>query len=690
MRRLRQILPALTILLPQVASGQATRPPNVVLIVVDDLGDRDLGCRGSTFYETPRLDALAKQGMQFTQAYAAAAVCSPTRAAILTGRSPARTGVTDWIRARFQRPGSKTPQQPPTAYVGGPGQRLSCPPNPFWLEHAEVTTAELLRPAGFRTCHIGKWHLGDDAWYPEHQGFDENHGGCDFGQPPSYFDPFANKRLPGGIPSLPPRRAGEYLAVREADEAVGFLRRCGAQPFFLHLAPYAVHTPLQGEKELVEHFARKAGTRKTGQRNATYAAMVHSVDTAVGRVLDALQANGQAANTLVVFTSDNGGLEGPTSNQPLRSGKGFPYEGGIRVPLIVRWPGVVAPGTVSHTPVTSVDLLPTILEATGVADSPAAKRMARDGTSLAAHLRSAAREALPERDLVWHFPHYRGKRGPWSIVRRGRSKLIRNYEGPTLELFDLEADPGEARDLAATRAELAKELDSSLTRHLAAVGAKLPKINPGYRPPARVLLLGDSISIGYTPFVRTMLQGVAEVHRPMRDARRPENCAGTTHGVARLDAWLQASGGHWDVIHFNFGLHDLKRVHPDTGAASNDPAHPNQAPLQTYERQLRKIVARLRQTGAKLVFATTTPVPRGVRPHREQADVERYNATARRVMAEHGIAVSDLHAFAATRLAQIQQKANVHFTREGSRVLAGEVARQLRKAIAARRSRTVR
>ena len=468
------------------------------------------------------------------------------------------------------------------------------------------------------------------------------------------------------------------MTDREADEAAAFIRRNRDKPFFLHLAHYAVHTPIQAKKPLVQRYRNK---KKTAQKNARYAAMVHSVDEAMGKVLAALKANGVADKTLVIFTSDNGGLLGPTHNAPLRSGKGYPYEGGIRVPLIVRWPGKVEPGSVSRTPVTSVDYLPTILHA---AKLPAATG-AIDGVSLVDHLCSGDHKTIPRRDLFWHFPHYRGRLAPYSIIRRAEWKLIKRYEGPSFELYNLSDDLGEKKNLAAAKPDLVKQLNAALIAHLKSVDAKLPKANPSYRKPARVLLLGDSISMGYTPIVREMLNGRADVYRPMRDGRSAENCAGTTKGVQHIDAWLAADGGKWDVIHFNFGLHDLKRVHPKTRKNSTDPNHANQAPIETYERQLRAIVAKLKKTGAKLVFATTTPVPKGVRPHRDSTDVLRYNAVAFGVMAENGIAIDDLYAAAFSRLAKIQRKADVHFTRQGSRFLAQKVAASLRKVLPSRR-----
>ena len=466
----------LTLLASVSAQSTTPKPLNVVLVLVDDLGWMDLSCQGSKYYATPNIDRLAASGVRFTDAYAACAVCSPTRAAVMTGRYPARTGVTDWIRARFQRRGGKTPAKNPTEYVGGPGRRLLCPPNPFWLELEERTLAEVLKSAGYSTCHIGKWHLGDAKWFPQKQGFDENFGGCDYGQPPSYFDPYTNKRLQQGIPHLKPRKKGEYLTDREADEAAGFITRNKDKPFFLYLAHYAVHTPIQAKKDLTEHYQKKP---KTEQKNAKYAAMVHSVDDAMGKVLAALDQNGVADHTLIVFTSDNGGLRGPTHNAPLRSGKGYPYEGGIRVPLIISWPGVVKPGSVSKAPVTSVDLFPTILDS---AEISRPSDVELDGMSLVGHLHSSGRSRLRRDQLFWHFPHYRHNDIlPYSIVRSGKWKLIKRYEGPTFELFDLSADLGEQENLAAKETALVEELDGALMAHLQAVGAKLPRANPNYQ-----------------------------------------------------------------------------------------------------------------------------------------------------------------------------------------------------------------
>jgi len=460
-----------------VRAATPEKRPNVVLILIDDMGWIDTGCYGSKFYETPNIDRLAAEGMRFTDGYAACAVCSPTRAAVMTGRYPARLGVTDWIRSRFQ--GGKIPddKKNPSEYVGGKNRKLLCPPNALWMELEEITIAEALKPAGYTSCHIGKWHLGADDWYPEKQGFDFNIGGCDFGQPPSYFDPYVRKGQ-GTIPTLEPRRQNEYLTDREADEAVGFIRNHKDKPFFLYMAHYAVHTPIQGKKDVIEKYKAKT---PTDQKNPTYAAMVESVDDAVGRIMDTLDELNLRDDTIVIFTSDNGGLIGPTSNKPLRSGKGFPYEGGIREPVIVRWPKVVKAGTISHEPVTSVDYMPTICEAVGV--SPPSDRDI-DGVSLLGHLKSAGRSKLDREAIFWHFPHYRGNVVPYSIIRAGDWKLIKRYEGKTFELFNLKDDLSETNELSEKMPEKVRELDAKLTAWLQKSGAKMPRQNPDYDPNA--------------------------------------------------------------------------------------------------------------------------------------------------------------------------------------------------------------
>ena len=451
---------------------------NFIVILVDDMGWMDLSCQGSDYYKTPNVDRLAAEGMRFTNAYAACAVCSPTRAAVQTGRYPGRTGVTDWIRSLFQRGNLGTPERNPTDYVGGKNRKLLCPPNPYWMEHDEVTIAEALHDSGYQSAYIGKWHLGDEAWYPPGQGYDENRGGCDYGQPPSYFDPFNQPRhkhpmIRAGIPGLPGRQPGQFLTHREAEEAVQLMTRWKDNPFFIELAHYAVHTPIQAIPEVAAKYEQKG-------RHAKYAAMVESVDDSTRDVLKALDDLGIAERTVVIFTSDNGGLDSngnPTENAPLRSGKGYPYEGGIRVPFLVRWPGVTTAGSVSDEPVCSIDIFPTIVEAAGAA-LPVDRSI--DGLSLVKHLKSGGKAGLDRDELIWHFPHYRHDPGPYSIIRKGDWKLIHFYEG-VQELYNLTDDLGEKHNLAASMPDEVKALEERLMSRLQGMNAKLPQPNPEYR-----------------------------------------------------------------------------------------------------------------------------------------------------------------------------------------------------------------
>lgn len=473
------VLASLAIMLAGVVQA-ADKPLNFIVILVDDMGWMDLSCQGSDYFKTPNVDSIAAGGMRFTNGYAACAVCSPTRAAVQTGRYPGRTGVTDWIRALFQRGKIGTPDKNPTDYVGGKNRKLLCPPNPYWLEHDEITIAEALKGVGYKSAYIGKWHLGDEAWYPPGQGYDVNKGGCDYGQPPSYFDPYNNPKhkhemIRAGIPELPGRKPGQFLTHREGEEAVELIKKWKNEPFFIQMAHYAVHTPIQAIEEVAAKYEREGKSKG----NAKYAAMVESVDDSTGEILKALEENGIADRTVVIFTSDNGGLDnkgGPTENAPLRSGKGYAYEGGIRVPFIVRWPGVTTAGSVSDTPVCSVDIFPTILAGAGVA-LPDGREI--DGLSLIDHLKSAGKSALARDELFWHFPHYRHASGPYSIIRKGDYKYIKFWDGPN-ELYDLKADLSESENLADKMPDKVKELDAALMKGLKGMNAKLPKQNPDY------------------------------------------------------------------------------------------------------------------------------------------------------------------------------------------------------------------
>jgi len=424
---------------------------NFVFILIDDLGWRDVSCFGSRYYETPNIDRLAREGMRFTNAYAACPVCSPTRAGILTGKYPARLHLTDWI------PGN----QPRHA-------KLRCPD---WTKHLpleEFTMAEAFRAAGYRTYFVGKWHLGGPDYYPEKQGFDVNIAGCFWGHPyRGYFSPYH-------IPTMKDGPKGEYLTDRLTDEALRLLDANGDSPFVLYLAHYAVHAPIQARQEMIERWRRKKPD--DGQKNPAYAAMIESVDRSVGRILDKLEALGIAEHTAVIFMSDNGGLTPVTSNRPLRAGKGTPYEGGIREPLIIKWPGKTRPGSICDTPVISNDFYPTMLEMAGL---PLRPRQHCDGVSLVPLLTGTG--SLPRRDLFWHYPHYH-RSPPFGAVRRGRWKLIEFYEDGRCELYDLANDIGETRDLAATHPDKVRELRTALHQWRKAVGAQMPTPNPDYDP----------------------------------------------------------------------------------------------------------------------------------------------------------------------------------------------------------------
>lgn len=442
-------------------SARADDKLNVVVFLIDDMGYSDCGCYGSKFYRTPNIDKLASQGVRFTNGYAACPVCSPTRASVMTGKYPPRVGITDWLPGRPDRP----------------DQMLARPKLDMQLALEEVTLAEALKGAGYTTGHVGKWHLGGKGFGPEQQGFDINIAGDHSGSPASYFAPYRNKMR--AMPGLEYAPEGEYLTDRLADEAVKFLKENQDRPFFLYLPHYAVHTPLKAKQELIDGY--KPGKPGT-QWNPIYAAMVESMDEAVGTVLDALDELKLSDNTLVIFTSDNGGLvtqEGnpapATSNAPLRDGKGLLYEGGTRVPLIVRLPGVTKPGSVSDDLASTIDFFPTVLEACGV---PSNVRV--DGVSLMPALKG---EKLDRDTLFWHYPHYSNQTGrPGGSVRVGNYKLIEFYEDGRRELYDLAADVRESRNLAEKQPELVKQLAGKLEAWRQEVGARMPTPNPNYKP----------------------------------------------------------------------------------------------------------------------------------------------------------------------------------------------------------------
>jgi arylsulfatase A-like enzyme len=470
-------------------------PPNIIFILVDDLGWRDVGYMGSMYYETPNIDRLAGMGMAFTNAYAACAVCSPTRASIMTGKYPARLGLTDWIH--FLDPQASEAAESgrhPEAYVGGMDRALLCPPNPYWMDLEETTIAEVLKAHGYVTAHIGKWHLGPRGWWPENQGFDYNFGGADLGQPPSYFDPYHRNEVRPGIPTLDPRREGEYLTDREASEAVRFIHQHKDTSFFLNLWHYAVHTPIQAKDSLVSKYAGK--TALDGQDNPAYAAMIESVDEALGMIVQTLTETGLLDHTIVVFFSDNGGLVPVTSNAPLKIGKGYPYEGGIREPMFVYWPGVVEPETVCDVPVSSVDFFPTLLQMAGI-ERPEDPEL--DGMDLVPLL--SQNGGIGPRSLFWHFPHYRGTVVPYGIIRKDDYKLIRHYEGDGYELYHLAEDLSESYNLADSLPAMVDEMNLELEQWLASTSAKMPVPNAAYRKPEKVDHVGmnNRMQLEYLP-----------------------------------------------------------------------------------------------------------------------------------------------------------------------------------------------
>ncbi|MBM7566110.1 sulfatase [Paenibacillus sacheonensis] len=461
--------------------SQPTKKPNVLFILIDDMGWKDLGCYGSAFYETPHLDRLAAEGIRFTDAYAAAPVCSPTRASIMSGKYPANVGVTNWIGGR-------------TA-----GKLIDAP----YIRHLplqEKSVASALKEQGYRTWHVGKWHLGGQDHYPDKHGFDVNIGGCSWGMPLNgFFSPY-------GIETLEEGPVGEYLTDRLTDEAIRLIRQNDGTPFFLNLWHYAVHIPIEVSAELTERFAAKARSlgldqldpfvagepfpcehkqhlrvqRRMIQSDPAYAAMIYNLDWNIGRLIEALEETEQLDDTVIVFTSDNGGLataEGsPTCNSPLQEGKGWMYEGGVREPLIVRWSGVVKPGSISEVPVSSPDFYPTLLEIAGAGPLP---EQHEDGVSFVPLLKGE--ERLDREALFWHYPHYGNQGGtPGSAVREGVYKLIEFFEDGRLELYNLRTDLSEASTIAGEQPEITERLHRKLRDWRERIEAKIPVGNPAY------------------------------------------------------------------------------------------------------------------------------------------------------------------------------------------------------------------
>lgn len=465
-------------------SADSRQPnPNIVFIVADDLGWTGLGSYGNQLHETPAIDQLAKDGILFTNAYSAATICSPTRASILTGKSPAKLNYTTW-REDARRP-----------YIHG-NNKLIPPTTIYDLPREEISIARVLQDAGYYTAHVGKWHVGGEGFFPEAHGFDVNIGGSQWGAPESYWAPFRGDNVFTDYRYIPGIDVGMldsdvYLTDLLTDKALGVIDKAHRhnRPFFLNLWYFTPHTPIEGKPEFVEYFTRK-GTPDMRHSNYEYAAMVKSLDENTGRLLDRLDQLGLSDNTIVIFYSDNGGRVGPygdydmtADHYPLRSGKGSLYEGGIRVPLIIRWPGVTREGTKSAVPVTSYDFYPTLLDATnleGCEDHNAEV----EGISIVPILKDPS--FVPDRDnLFWHYPHYYFPpvaTTPKSAVRSNEWKLIQFYEDGSLELYNLKEDIGETTNLVETHPETARELHELLREWRIKVNAQLPRPNPLYKP----------------------------------------------------------------------------------------------------------------------------------------------------------------------------------------------------------------
>ena len=452
----------------------AAEKPNIVIILADDLGWRDVGCFGSPYYQTPHLDALAARGVRFTSGYASAPLCSATRASLLTGRSPARVNITSTCTYQHQE------IEPST--TGPAFSRVVHVPQYSELRHEEVTMAEVLKANGYATAHVGKWHLGTESWYPQTNGFDVNKGGRERGSSP-YFR-FRN----GEVVAKDPQ---EYLTDRLTDEAVSFIQESKKGPFFLYLAHHAVHGPMQAKPEKIAAY-EKSIPADSPQRNATYAAMVESLDESVGRIVKTLNDTGLAENTLLVFTSDNGGVaehapgEFWTSNLPLRGQKADLLEGGIRVPWIIAGAGVTKPGSVCAEPVISYDIFPSVLECSGI-QKPA--DLVLDGTSFMPLLRGEQVVGRPL--LFWYYPHQSPKGvkewgEPRAALREGPWKLIQILEGSS-ELYNLDADIGESKNLASEQPELVLNMRAKLEArlHETIPPQWFPHPNPKYDPQAK-------------------------------------------------------------------------------------------------------------------------------------------------------------------------------------------------------------
>ena len=440
--------------------GDLPNTPNIIIFLVDDLGWTDLSSYGSDFYETPNIDKLAKQGIKFTNAYSASTVCSPTRAAIMSGKYPARLQLTDWITGSINE------------YA-----KLKVPDWKMYLPQEEETVADFLKDMGYATAHIGKWHLGEDtSYYPLRQGFDINVAGYNKGAPPSYFYPYQREGA-STIPYLDGGHEGEYLTDRLTDEAIAFIKSKQDQPFFLNFNHYAVHTPIQAHDSVTDYYRRKLMPGMQ-HNNPAYAAMIHSTDQSLGKIMATLDSLKLTEDSYVFFASDNGGLVlwDITNNAPLRSGKGSPYEGGTRVPMIIKPAGSYMEGITTNEPVISMDIFATIRDVLSEESQPDYQ----DGLSLKPLLVGES-PSLSRDALYWHYPHYhRGGASPHSTIRKGKYKLIHYYENDSLELYHLGNDIGESKNLASEQNELAYEMLEELKEWRQAILAQKPSTNLNY------------------------------------------------------------------------------------------------------------------------------------------------------------------------------------------------------------------
>lgn len=461
------------------AKNYNKKKPNILFILVDDLGLHDLSITGSSYYETPNVDRIAQEGMVFKQGYAASRVCSPSRASIMTGQFTARHGITDWIGAPSGvewRKYNRYDKLLPSDYK-------------HELPREGITLAEALKEAGYKTFFAGKWHLGGEGSYPEDHGFDINKGGWDKGSPiGGYFSPWEN-------PKLPNREGGENLSLRLANETSDFIKKHRDSTFFAFLSFYAVHGPIQASKQKWRKYRDKADSMgitrrgyemervlpiRTVQDNPIYAGLVETMDDAVGIVLKALKETGIDDNTIVIFTSDNGGVASgdsfSTSNLPLRGGKGYQWEGGIREPYFIKVPWLENKGSTSDYPVIGTDFYPTLLDLTGIEAKPGQHV---DGISLKPILEGKQMDI--QRPLYWHYPHYGNQGGnPSSIILENNWKLIHYWEGDTDELYNLSKDLGERKNLVTEEPEITLQLREKLFRWLESVGASIPKPDPEF------------------------------------------------------------------------------------------------------------------------------------------------------------------------------------------------------------------